>query len=93
MVGEWILGGAPRSSDPDAIALFEKALALLEEEPESPERDRRELARYALSAAIPAAAAWSNIAPLSVTSYLLSAPGQIRFNVQPAGGGVVLGGI
>ncbi len=45
---------------------------------------------YVASAAVPAVATWTNVAPLSVTSYVLAAPGQIRFNVRPTGGGIIL---
>ena len=45
---------------------------------------------YLSSATVPATATWTNVAPLSVTSYVLTAPGTMRYNVQPAGGGNVL---
>jgi hypothetical protein len=38
----------------------------------------------------PATATWSNVAPMTVSSYVTAAPGQLRFNVQPAGGGAAL---
>ncbi len=38
----------------------------------------------------PAAATWSNVPPLTVSSYVTAAPGQTQFNVQPAGGGAAL---
>jgi uncharacterized protein DUF4397 len=38
----------------------------------------------------PATATWANVGPLTVSSYATAAPGQLRFNVQPAGGGAPL---
>jgi Domain of unknown function (DUF4397) len=38
----------------------------------------------------PAAPSWANIAPLSVSGYILAPPGQIRFEVRPAGGTTLL---
>lgn len=38
----------------------------------------------------PASPTWANVAPLSASSYVLVAPSQIRYNVQPAGGGTAL---
>lgn len=38
----------------------------------------------------PAAPTWANVAPQSITSYVLVSPDSFRFNVQPAGGGAAL---
>jgi hypothetical protein len=46
--------------------------------------------QYLSSATVPTAATWANVAPLTVSSYVMTAPGQIRYNVQPAGGGTSL---
>lgn len=45
---------------------------------------------YPTSGAPPAAATWSNVAPLSASSYVSATAGPIRYNVQPAGGGTNL---
>jgi hypothetical protein len=45
---------------------------------------------YTNGGAVPAGATFANVAPLSVSSYVTTAPAQIRYNVQPAGGGAVL---
>jgi hypothetical protein len=45
---------------------------------------------YPSGGTVPAAATWSNVGPVTVSSYVTAAPGQIRFNVQPAGGGAPL---
>lgn len=39
---------------------------------------------------VPAGATWANVAPYTISNYVTAAPAQIRFNVQPAGGGTVL---
>lgn len=46
--------------------------------------------QYISDGSAPAAATWANVGALSVSSYITTAPGQIRFNVQPAGGGTSL---
>ena len=38
----------------------------------------------------PTAATWANVAPLSVSAFVNSAPGAVKYNVQPAGGGSAL---
>jgi hypothetical protein len=43
--------------------------------------------QYATTGTLPAAASWANVPGLSVSAYQQVAPAQIRFNVQPAGGG------
>ena len=45
---------------------------------------------YAVAAGLPAGATWANVAPLSVSSFVTVAPGSIKYNVQPAGGGAPL---
>jgi hypothetical protein len=46
--------------------------------------------QYAATTAVPTAATWANVGPLSMSSYVTAAPGQIRYNVQPVGGGTTL---
>jgi hypothetical protein len=46
--------------------------------------------QYLATGSVPASATWANVAPLSATSYVNVAPGQYKFNVQPAGGGTAL---
>jgi hypothetical protein len=46
--------------------------------------------QYLSSATVPSAATWANVGPLSASAYVNVAPGQYRFNVQPAGGGTAL---
>lgn len=45
---------------------------------------------YVSTGTMPAGATWSNVAPYSLSSYVTAAPGQFKFNVQPAGGGSAL---
>lgn len=45
---------------------------------------------YPNGGTVPGAATWSNVAPLSVSTYATSAPGSKRINVQPGGGGATL---
>lgn len=46
--------------------------------------------QYLATGTAPTAATWTNVAPLGISSYVTTAPGQIRYNVQPAGGGTSL---
>jgi hypothetical protein len=46
--------------------------------------------QYATTGTLPAAATWANVPGLSISTYQQVAPAQIRFNVQPAGGGANL---
>jgi hypothetical protein len=46
--------------------------------------------QYPTTATVPAAADWANVGAYSVTSYKLVPAAQIKFNVQPAGGGTAL---
>lgn len=46
--------------------------------------------QYPASGTVPTAATWANVAPYSISSYVTTAPAQIRYNVQPAGGGTPL---
>jgi len=46
--------------------------------------------QYLSTGAVPAAATWANVAPLTASSFVNVAPSQYRFNVQPAGGGTAL---
>lgn len=39
---------------------------------------------------LPGAPTWANVPAMSVSTYVTAAPNQIRFNVQPAGGGATL---
>ena len=48
-------------------------------------------ARYYLAGgAVPATASFANVAPATLTTHQLTAPGSYRYNVQPAGGGATL---
>ena len=49
-----------------------------------------EARHYPANGSAPATASWSNIPPLSVSEYLLVAPGQIRVQIRPAGGTTIL---
>ena len=49
-----------------------------------------EARHYPATGSAPAAASWANIPPLSVSQYVLVAPGQIRVEVRPAGGTTIL---
>lgn len=42
--------------------------------------------QYVSGGTVPAAPTWANVPPLSVSSYVLVAPSQIRYNVRAAGG-------
>ena len=46
--------------------------------------------QYVSTGTLPTAATWANVAPYSISTYVTAAPGQKRFNVQPAGGGTAL---
>ena len=46
--------------------------------------------QYPASGTAPAAPTWANVGPYSVSNYVTTAPAQIRYNVQPAGGGTAL---
>jgi len=46
--------------------------------------------QYVATGTVPAAATWGNVAPYTISSYVNVAPSQIRYNVQPAGGGTTL---
>jgi len=46
--------------------------------------------QYTSGGTPPTAATWANVAPYSVSSYVTRAPGRVRYNVQPAGGGTAL---
>jgi hypothetical protein len=39
---------------------------------------------------VPGSATWANVAPYTISNYVTASPAQIRFNVQPAGGGTTL---
>ena len=45
---------------------------------------------FAATATLPASATWSAVAPYSRSAFVTAAPSQIRYNVQPAGGGAVV---
>ena len=45
---------------------------------------------YPNGGTVPAAATWSNVAPMSVSNYVTVPEGQYWYNVQPAGGGTAL---
>ena len=46
--------------------------------------------QYAQGSAAPAAATWANVPALGVSSYVNVNPGNVLYNVQPAGGGAAL---
>lgn len=46
--------------------------------------------RQYAGSAVPASATWSNLGAYTVSSYVTSPPNQIRYNVQPSGGGTTL---
>ena len=46
--------------------------------------------QYASTGSAPATPTWANVAPYTVATYVTAAPGQKRYNVQPAGGGAAL---
>jgi hypothetical protein len=46
--------------------------------------------QYVATGTAPATPTWANVAPYSASNYVTVAPAQIRYNVQPAGGGTTL---
>ena len=46
--------------------------------------------QYAATGTLPAAATWANVPAYGISNYVTTAPAQIRYNVQPAGGGTAL---
>lgn len=46
--------------------------------------------QYPATGTVPAAATWANVPAYGISSYVTVPPGQIRYNVQPAGGGTAL---
>ena len=46
--------------------------------------------QYAATGTLPASPTWANVGPYTVSNFVLVAPSQIRYNVQPAGGGTAL---
>jgi hypothetical protein len=46
--------------------------------------------QYLATGTVPPAPTWANVGAYSVSTYVTSVPQQIRFNVQPAGGGTTL---
>jgi hypothetical protein len=46
--------------------------------------------QYPTTGTAPTTADWANVGPYSITTYKLVTPAQIKFNVQPAGGGTAL---
>src|SRR5688500_8645920 len=49
-----------------------------------------EARHYPVGGTAPATAQWTSIPPLSVSEYLLAAPGELRVQVRPAGGTTIL---
>jgi len=45
---------------------------------------------YASTATLPTTATWANVAPYTRSSFVNSAPSQIKFNAQPVGGGTAI---
>ena len=46
--------------------------------------------QYVATATVPATATWANVPAYGISTYATAAPAQLRFNVQPAGGGTAL---
>lgn len=46
--------------------------------------------QYVQGGTVPSGATWANVAPFSASTYATAAPGNIMYNVQPAGGGTAL---
>jgi hypothetical protein len=46
--------------------------------------------RQYTGSSVPGSATWTNLAPYTVSNYVTAPPNQIRYNVQPAGGGSTL---
>jgi hypothetical protein len=46
--------------------------------------------QYVSTGTVPAKPTWANVAPFTASTYVTAAPGQFRFNIQPAGGGTAL---
>lgn len=46
--------------------------------------------QYVSTGTAPANPTWANVAPFTASTYVTAAPGQFRFNIQPAGGGTAL---
>ena len=49
-----------------------------------------DVTEYASTGTMPGTPTWSNLAPYSVSTYVTTDPAQIKYNVQPAGGGTAL---
>ena len=45
---------------------------------------------YLATGTVPAAPTWANVPAYGISAYVTSAPAQIKYNVQPAGGGTAL---
>jgi hypothetical protein len=45
---------------------------------------------YAATGTVPTATTWANVGPLTRSSFVTAPAAQIRYNIQPAGGGAVL---
>lgn len=46
--------------------------------------------QYASTATVPANPTWANVPAYGISTYVTAAPAQIKYNVQPAGGGTAL---
>lgn len=46
--------------------------------------------QYTQGGTLPVAATWANVQPQGISNYVTSTPGNILYNVQPAGGGTAL---
>jgi hypothetical protein len=46
--------------------------------------------QYLATGTVPATATWAAVPPLTASTYVTTAPNQVRFNVQPSGGGTAL---
>lgn len=46
--------------------------------------------QYAATGTLPGTPTWAGVGPYTISNYVTAAPAQIRYNVQPAGGGTAL---
>jgi hypothetical protein len=49
-----------------------------------------DVSQYPSAGGVPATPTWANVGAYSISTYVKTAPAQIRYNVQPAGGGTPL---
>jgi len=49
-----------------------------------------DVSEYPTTGTMPGTPTWANVAPYSISTYITTDPAQIKYNVQPAGGGTAL---